>query len=148
MPAGNLATAVVSPQSTVLPKNLCTSFMETNLYPLLQNDYNDGTRQMSLIQDGINSPQSCRTWKLARRLKASDLTTLRTFFETTVQGAWRPFWYYDPNSPASGQPIGSNWDGTGVSTQGRVCVRFQGNWRDVIDLGRANVPDLMLIQQA
>jgi hypothetical protein len=148
MPAGNLAQAVVSPQSTVLPKNLCTSFVESNLYPILTTDYHDGTRQMSLIQDGINAPESCRMWKLARRLDNADLTTLRTFFETTVMGGYSPFWYYDPYEPATGQPIGSNWDGTGFSTQGRVCVVFRGNWKDVIDLGRAQIPELMLVQTA
>lgn len=144
MPSGNLSAAVVSPSSTVLPKGLQTAFVETNLYPILAVEYHDNTLERSLIQDGVNAPRSLRTWKLARRLSTADLTTLRTFWETTVQGGLNALFFYDPYEPLSGHPIGSNYDATGVSTQGRVTVVFRGNWKEVTNLGRSDVPDLML----
>jgi hypothetical protein len=38
----------------------------------------------------------------------------------------------------SGQAVGSNFDATGVSTQGRYIVRFNGDWNESIFIPRAD----------
>lgn len=144
---GVLNTATVSPTATVLPRMLFTSFVESNVYPIIQGQYHDGTQERSLITDGVNAPRSCRVWKLATRLTASKLATLFTFWDVAVQGGHKPFFFYDPYDTA-GTPVGSNFDATGVSTQGRVTVVFRGNWSQSTDAGRSNVPSLELVETA
>ena len=87
-----------------------------------------------------------RSWKLAKRLTNAQLSTLRTFFFTTTTGGLSAFFWYDPFSPLSGHPIGSNYDATGVSVQGRVLVHFQGNWEEQTYLQRSVVPNLELVE--
>lgn len=143
---GSLSLATVSPSSTVFPFSLSLSFVETQLYPLLSTTYHDGTLERSLITDGVNSPRPARTWSLSKRLTTTQLSTLRTFWETTVQGGLRPFYFYDPYDVAPGSRIGSNYDATGSSTQGRLICFLRGDWSEVTDLGRHNVPNLLLVE--
>lgn len=143
---GALSAAVVSPSSTVLPQSLCTAFVRTENYPLLLTEYHDGTRERSLITDTLNAPRSARTWKLSQRLTTAQLTTLRTFWETTVMGGWLPAYFYDPFD-ASGA-IGSNYDATGVSVTGRATVFFRGKWEEQTALGRSSIPELLLVEVA
>jgi hypothetical protein len=144
---GALQTVVISPQSTVLPNSLCTSFHETHVFPMLFTYYPaDGTLQRSLITDGVNAPEDIRIWTLSQRLTPATLATLYTFWSVTVLGGLKPFWFYDPFEPATGQPVGSNYDPTGVSTQGRVSVHFRGDWRQSSTIARTNVPNLILVQ--
>jgi hypothetical protein len=145
---GNLAAAVVSPQSTVLPKSLCTQFVEVYSYPMLFQQYHDGTLERSLITDTLNAPRDMHIWHLARRLTPANVAILSTFFQTTVQGGLKPLYFYDPFSPAIGQQIGSNWDSTGVSTQGRYTVFFRGKWSLSLGIGRSDVPGLTLVEVA
>ena len=145
---GNLSVATVYPSSTVLPQGLCTSFVESNLYPMLSNDYHDGTSERSLIVDGVNPSRSCRTWKLGRRLTTAQLTALRTFWETAVFGGLNPFYFYSPFDVLPGAQVGSNWDPTGANIQGRAIVVFGGNWSESTDLGRNNIPSLQLVEVA
>jgi hypothetical protein len=63
------------------------------------------------------------------------------------KGSKEPFYHYDPYEPATGQPIGSNYDATGVSIQGRYIVRFEGDFRQNLVLGRHMV-NLELVQLA
>lgn len=134
---GNLQAA--SP-SGVMPQNLCTAFTEQRQFPLLSTPpYHDGTIERSLIQDGVNLPASLRSWKLTERLTATDLQTLKTFFEGQ-DGGLTPFYFYNPMEPDSGQPIGSNYDPTGVSTIGRHACVFRGNWSETVSLSLTDTP--------
>lgn len=143
---GNLASATVSPATTVIPRALYLSFVRTESYPLISTQYHDGTLERSLITDTVNAPRSCRTWKLSQRISTAALATLRTFWETTVQGGAKPAYYYDPFDAIGA--IGSNFDATGVSTDGRVTVFFRGNWAEQTDMGRSVVPELFLVEVA
>ncbi len=142
----NLAPAVVFPLTRVLPLSLCTSFTETQSFPMLNQSYHDGTVERGLIQDGVNPPRPARVWVLAKRLTTSQLSTLLTFWETTVQGGLYPFYFYDPYDVTGGAKVGSNWDGTGVSTQGRVKAHFRGDWGQRTMLGRHEVSSIMLVE--
>lgn len=142
---GVLAAASVVP-GTVLPYSLCTAYEEDGAFPLLvQSGYHDVTTERSLVTDGVNLPSRMRTWKLAKRLSAAQLTALLNFWEVTVQGGLHPFYFYDPF--ASGvSPVGSNYDATGSNIVGRYTVFFRGSWSHSIGLGRAAVPNLHLVQ--
>lgn len=133
---GNLQPAA---PSGVLPKSLATAFTESWTYPMLANSYHDGTPERALIVDGINAPTPIRTWKLSRRLNASDLQTLRAFFEAQ-QGGSIPFYFYDPFDVAPGNAIGSNWDGFGLNSQGRHVTVFRGDWSQTVNLARTDAP--------
>lgn len=146
MPA-NLSAAVVSPASTVLPFSLCTAFSLLTSFPILAAMYHDGTIERSLIQDGVNPAREMRVWTIGKRITTAQLATLRTFWET-VGGGLRPFYFYDPYEQASGQPVGSNYDATGSSSQGRVKCFFRGNWSERTGLGRHEVGQLVLVEVA
>lgn len=138
---------LASPTS-VFPSTLSTSFSLSVVYPVLATTYQDGTIERSMIVDGVNSAQPLRVWRLTKRLNASNLATLLTFWETTVQGGFKPFYFYDPFQPFPGNRIGSNYDATGVSTQGRVVCKFNGSWSHSVQLGRADIPSLELVEVA
>jgi hypothetical protein len=122
-----------------MPQNLCTAFSETRQFPMLSTTYHDGTTERSLIQDGVNVPASIRTWKLTERLTATQLQAMKTFYEGQ-SGGLVPFFWYNPFEPMSGQPIGSNYDSTGVSTQGRHSVVFRGNWSETVSISLTDTP--------
>jgi hypothetical protein len=143
MPMWPLQPAVAS---GVLPQSLSTSFAESHVYPLLSISYNDGTFERSLIVDGANAPRRLRTWTLAKRLTTVQLSALLNFFENIAQGGLNPFFFYDPLDVLSGQHVGSNYDATGDSTQGRVVVFFRGSWSQKTELGRHVVPNLTLVE--
>lgn len=100
------------------------SFTESRIFPMQQSNYHDGAIERSLIVDGINPATSIKSWKMSARLTGSQMTALRTFYETTTAGSLRPFYFYSPFEPQPGHAIGTNWDSTGVSTYGRYKVRF------------------------
>jgi len=132
---GNLAAAVAT---NVMPYNLCLAFSESRSFPMLSNTYHDGSAELGLITDGVNLPASIRTWKLTQRLTGSTAIAMRNFFEGQL-GGLTPFYFYNPFEVASGHAIGSNYDATGLSTQGRhVCV-FRGNWAESIGLPRTEI---------
>ena len=133
---GNLAAAA---PSGVLPKSLCTAFTETRVLPMLIQQYHDGTSERSLIQDGVNLPESIRIWKQTRKLDADAMTLLVAFFEGQ-QGGLTPFFFYDPYEVTLGQRIGSNWDPTGASVQGRHTCVFRGDWNQTTNMGRSEAP--------
>lgn len=130
---GNLAAAIVV---GVLPQSLSTAFAESRIFPLMAVDYHDGTNERSIIQDGVNAPVSYRSWKQSKRLTTAQLSTLRTFYEAH-NGGLVAFYWYNPFEPTPGQKIGSNYDATGVSTQGRYTVVFRGDWAEHTELGRS-----------
>jgi hypothetical protein len=103
---------------------------------MLAQQYHDGTTERSLITDTVNPAQSTRTWKQSKRLNAAALITLRNFFEQQM-GGLIPFYFYNPMDALPTAQVGSNYDPTGDSVQGRVCVFFRGSWTERVDIGRS-----------
>jgi hypothetical protein len=136
---GNLLAAV---PNGVMPFTLCTAFTEEREYAELQNEYRDGTIERSQL-----AQTSRRTFRLSKRLSASALSALYTFWESQ-NGGLTPFAFYNPFDVAAGQEIGSNYDPTGNNTQGRVTVVFRGNWAQTTDLARSNLQGLQLVEVA
>jgi len=134
---GNLIQAA---PNGVMPASLCTAFMELREYVQLQNQYHDGTIQRSQL-----AQTSRRTFRLSKRLNASALSTLYTFW-SSQGGGLTPFAFYNPFDVTAGQQIGSNYDPTGNETQGRVTVVFRGNWAQATDVARTNVGGLEIIE--
>ena len=122
--------------SGVLPQSLSTAFAESRVFPVLSVQYHDGRVERGLITDTVNPAVSLRVWHLAKRLTSAQLVTLRTFFEGQ-NGGLTPFYFYNPLEPAPGHAIGSNYDATGTSTQGRHTVRFRGDWSESTEMARS-----------
>ena len=136
---GNLVQAA---PNGVMPASLCTAFTEWREYVQLQNQYHDGTIHRSQL-----AQTSRRTFRLSKRLSASLLSSLYTFW-VSQNGGLTPFAFYNPFDVSAGQQIGSNYDPAGNNTQGRVTVVFRGNWAQATDLARSNVQALELIEVA
>jgi hypothetical protein len=131
---GNLTQAA---PNGVLPASLCTAFTELREYEQLQNGYHDGTTQRSQL-----AQTSRRTLRISKRLSASALATLYNFWVAQSGGA-TPFTFYNPFEPAVGRPVGSNYDATGSSIQGRYTVVFgNSTWAQARDVARTNVQAL------
>jgi len=127
MPA-NLAAA--SP-SGVFPQFSYTAYKESRTYPILFQGQHDGTVITSLIQDGVNTPVSVRTWAVTLRLTSPNLVTLRTFYESQ-NGPLGRFWFYDPFYNSD---IGSCYDPTGESVTGRyTCMFLTQMWTESTDM--------------
>ena len=126
---GNVAAAA---PSGVLPQTLSTAFVETFRFEMLAQPYHDSTLERALIVDGVNAPVTLRTWKLAKRLKASVFATLKTFYEGQ-NGGLVPFYFYDP---FAADPPGANYDPTGVEIVGRITAVFRGNWSEQSNIAR------------
>jgi hypothetical protein len=143
---GSLALASVVP-GTVFPQTLSLAYSESQSFPQLSNTYHDGTIQQSLIQDGVNLPRPIRVWKLTKRLTAAQIATLETFWQTSASGGLNPFYFYSPFDQTPGQPIGSNYDPTGSSTQGRVTVVFSSPaFSSTVLIGLGNIGELSLLE--
>ena len=125
-----------------MPASLSTAFTESREYAQLQNQYRDGTIQRSQL-----AQTSRRTFRLSKRLSASVLSALYSFW-VSQKGGLTPFAFYNPFEVTSGQQIGSNYDPTGNSTQGRVTVVFRSPWAQATDLARSNVQGLELVEVA
>lgn len=131
---GSIANAA---PTAVLPLSLSRAFSHSREYPLIENEYKDGTSQRSL-----QASTSRKRWKLTKRLTPSQLSALRTFYFAR-NGPLDEFYFYDPfeTSPKF------SYDGTGVATTGRYTVRFEGPWQQLITFSRADA-DLALAQVA
>lgn len=136
---GNVVNAL---PSGVMPASLCTAFEESREYAGLQNQHHDGTTEQSLL-----AQTSRRTFKLSKRLSASLLTALKSFWDGQ-NGGLTPFLFYNPFDVTPGQQIGSNYDPAGNSTVGRVTVVFRGNWSQSTGLARTDVPQIELVEGA
>lgn len=131
---GNIAYAA---PASVMPQTLCLSFAEARQYATLENTYHDGVYTV-----GALAATSRRTFKLSKRLNATALATLVAFWNSVGAGL-TPFYFYNP---FDGSPIGSNYDATGVSTTGRITVRFNGDWAQSTDMARSMIQNLELIE--
>lgn len=136
---GNLVQSV---PNGVMPASLCTAFTELREFPPLQNQFHDGTIQRSQL-----AQTSRRTFRLSKRLSASQLSALYSFW-LSQNGGLTPLVFYNPFDVAAGQQIGSNYDPTGNNTQGRVIVVFRGNWAQSTDMARTNMQGLELVEVA
>ena len=87
-----------------MPLSLCTAFTELREYAQLQNQYHDGTVQRSQL-----AQTSRRTFRLSKRLSASQLSALYSFWGSQ-NGGLTPFAFYNPFDVPAGQQIGSNYD--------------------------------------
>lgn len=136
MSMGNLSTA--SPVG-VLPQMKFTQFAESRLFPMLTQAQHDSTIIRSLIVDGVNPAVSLKSWQMSARLTAAALATLKSFYEAHL-GGLIPFYFYNLDEVSPGHAIGSNYDATGSSTQGRYAVRFGSDtWTETVGLGRTDV---------
>jgi hypothetical protein len=134
---GNL---VQSAPNGVMPASLCTAFTELREYVQLQNQFHDGTIQLSQL-----AQTSRRTFWLSQRLTASLLSTLYNLW-TSQNAGLNPFAFYNPFDVATGQQIGSNHDPASNNTQGRVTVVFRGDWAQATHVGRTKVQGLELVE--
>jgi len=123
---GNVQNAV---PATVLPLSLCRSFVHERAYPLIENEYKNGESQRSVL-----ATNSRKRWRLAKRLTAAALQTLRAFYDAR-NGSTEAFYFYDPfeTSPKF------SYDPTGQATTGRYTVRFNGDWQQASGPGRSDV---------
>jgi hypothetical protein len=126
---------------------LYTSFEETRIFPVLTQQYHDNTIERHLIQDGVNAPESIRTWKLSARVTsyadtgrpgALNLQSLRDFFNSHY-GGLIPFTWYHPYE-TDDAPVGSNYDPAGDNEIGRHVVRFSSmTWTETTDMALTTV---------
>lgn len=132
---GSVANAA---PATVLPDTLSRAFARAFGWPVNVNEYRLGESQRAYL-----AGTSRKSWRLAKRLSASDLDDLRDFFEDRG-GSTEPFYFYDPweTSPKFTP------DPTGVETTGRYTVRFAvDSWRQISAFPRVET-DIELIELA
>jgi hypothetical protein len=121
--------------ASVMPQTLCTAFSEARSYEQLRNEYHDGTPEAFQL-----AQTSRKTFKQSKRLNASALATLHSFYVSV--GRLQAFWFYNPYE---GSPVGSNYDATGASSTGRYAVAFRNDWTQTTGLARTDVSGLELI---
>jgi hypothetical protein len=124
----------------VMPLSLCSAFTELREYVQLQNQYHDGTIQRSQLAQA-----SRRTFRLTKRLNASELSALYSFW-VSQNGGLTPLAFYNPFDVGTGQQIASNYDAAGNNTQGRITVVFRGSWAQVTNVCRTNLPQFELVE--
>ena len=115
--------------ATVLPQSLCAAFVHERAYPLIENEYRNGESQRA-----VQASTSRKRWRLAKRLTAAALQTLRDFYDAQ-NGPHEAFYYYDPYDTS---PRFSS-DPSGERTAGRYTVRFNGGWHQSAGPGRSDV---------
>jgi hypothetical protein len=121
----------------VLPLSLSCTFVHTREYPVAVNEFVDGGAQRGLL-----AKSSRKRWRLAKRLRPAKMAELRPFYEAR-KGPHEVFYFYDPYET---NPRFS-YDPTGAAVQGRYTVRFQGGWRQAMNLGRGDV-EIQLVEVA
>lgn len=121
--------------TAVLPLSLCKAFQRSLTVQVIDNAYKSGESQRSAK---VGSARS--SWQLTKRLAASQMGALRSFF-LSQQGQLRGFYFYDVYES------NFSYDPAGTSTLGRYIVRFAGNWNQTTGLGRGDC-SLALIEIA
>ncbi len=113
----------------VMPWSLCKAFGQSREYPVLENEYRDGSSQRSRLAD-----TSRKRWSTQRRLTPALLAQFRQHYED-CRGGLDAFWFYDPwdASPKFG------YDPSGVSGVGRYLVRYDCEWSQEAGIARADV---------
>ena len=131
---GSIQNAV---PATVMPQSLCRAFMHAREYAVLENEYLNGESQRSRLAD-----TSRKRWHLSKHLTATLLQQLRDFYDAR-KGPEEPFYFYDPYETVPK----FSYDPSGVATQGRYTVRFDGVWEQSVDLRRADI-EIALVELA
>jgi hypothetical protein len=111
--------------STVLPKSLCTAFTESREYRTQINEYHDGSSERQSM-----TTTSRKAFKLTKRLNATDQDALLAFYKAR-KGSSGVFFFYNTRESAN-----FAYDVTGVATQGRYTVRFDGELAQELGIGR------------
>lgn len=115
--------------ATVMPQSLSRAFAHERAYPLIENEYKNGESQRAVL--AVNSR---KRWRLAKRLPPAALQSLRDFYDAR-NGVTEAFYFYDPYE--TGPQF--SYDPTGQSTVGRYTVRFNSEWNQSCEPGRATV---------
>ncbi len=113
----------------VMPWSLCKAFGHSREYPILENEYRDGSSQRSRLAD-----TSRKRWNTQRRLTPTVLAQFRQHYED-CRGGLDAFYFYDPwdTSPEF------SYDPDGVSAVGRYLVRYDCEWSQETGIARADV---------
>jgi hypothetical protein len=131
---GSVANAA---PATVLPWSLCKTFSNSREYSVIENEYKNGESQRGRLVE-----TSRKNWRTSRRLTPSLLEDFRDFYDAR-KGAHEPFYFYDPWET---DPLFS-YDPTGVDLVGRYIVRFEGDWSQMVGIGRADA-EISLVEVA
>ncbi len=123
--------------TAVLTLSLSRAFAHERAYPLIENEYNNGESQRSVL-----ATNSRKRWRLTKRLTPAALQALRNFYEARG-GMLEPFYFYDPYETV---PKFTH-DPTGQALAGRYTVRFDSNWEQNTGLGRIDV-EIALVELA
>ena len=121
----------------VLPLSLSRAFTHARQHTVIGNDYANGESQRSVL-----TTSSRKQWKLSKRLTATVLATLRTFYNDH-KGPLISFYFYDPWQT---DPMFS-YDPNGEALTGRYTVRFAGGWKESVGVARHDV-ELELVELA
>lgn len=122
---GSVSNAVVS---EVMPRLLASQFTRADSWACQQLTYANGE-----LESRSQVTSSRRRWEAELVGDATRMSEWKEFWQATKNGA---FYFYDPFEPVSGSAIGSNFDATGVSTQGRFKVAWEGSWQQTMTMGR------------
>ncbi len=114
--------------STVMPWSLCKAFGHSREYSVIENEYRNGESQRGLLVQ-----TSRKSWRTSRRLTPTVLALFRSFFDDR-RGETEAFYFYDPweTDPKF------SFDPTGQAVPGRHVVRFDGGWKQMAGMGRAD----------
>lgn len=123
--------------TTVMPQSLSRAFAHERAYPVVENEYKNGESQRSALANN-----SRKRWRLGKRLRPAALQALRDFYDAR-NGPTEAFYFYDPYETS---PKFSH-DPSGQATQGRYTVRFNSEWSQSCEPGRASV-NIELIELA
>lgn len=112
---GNVQNDTVS---GTLPWSLFTSFTETREWPVLINEYKDGSSQRK-----EQAGSSRKSYQVGKRLTAAQMTTLRSFFLAHIGKAFKVY------------RKKSDYD---AMNENYKFMRFEGGWSEEYDMGRSN----------
>ncbi len=113
--------------SDVLPEFICRQLTASREFLARRNDYKGGETQVALV-----ASTSRKSFSGTVRLSPANMATWRAFFEAHVH---EPFYLYYPWET---DPKWSH-DPTGVASDGRYTVRFDGGWEQAMSIGRGEV---------
>ena len=130
---GSVANAV---PATTLPVSLSAAFERIQELPVIVTEYKDGEPQVSKQAD-----TSRIRWRLAKRLSAGALATLRTFYNARG-GRHEAFYFYDPFETSPRFTL------TPSGSTGRYTVRFDCDWQQAADVGARLETEIVLVQVA